>query len=865
MPTPFSWGSVLDFVKVGIETNWWGLSCPHHCGPPSLISLLISFLSGLSLGYSLDLLPASLSLSGLDFVPVSFPFSGLPGPILSCSDRLSSWGREALRLFVWVILLLNFWSFRYQQLLLRVDILERKVIELESRSHHGGTEEFELVSEAPCRSQSGTSSNSSTYNSLATEILPLPVSALQLCANLRGGSYRQSSEQSVLGRQAWGAYQQASTILPLRLGQPPPTLLFVPRESLSLCVWRRLLTIEPYWETLLATASPTALLRRLRPGCIAKDLASLTPRRFTNGAERYCSAHSGQCRVVQVVLASRPQFGSSKSRRLSCGDGSTGLWRRNSGCDAFSSSACGVPSSGSYRGRYNWASHQIGSARRQIIGYWKPAVRYRYRLAPGRLRSCSTGSTYTTILCPRIGRSRTDWVWRRLGCSPRSCGFGGASSRIAISTSSAKGHLLLCGRGHRRAGDGRSSHSSGCAPSSNRSGRHHTSRAFSGRGSTSSPHGESAWKGAPCEGTHKGEEDYQCSFGGATDRADGPAPAMNRQIAELQQGQVALQASVDQQRMAPPVRASQMPIAASVAKVSDFAKMMGGPPRTKAILPQPVPPPTMGSGLDAKGSLQEQAEETSPIAHAGPFARAMLEQSRAIMTLVASMQQGGDPLLDMPASSSGGSLGTRGSQGRERLQRDLATKSGNFFLAVLQNAAKRLRPAGARPASIEEVASTDFSMIHYLERFGGFGQFKELGLIQYALAHIFDALVHSDLNGARDYLALLMVGVDQANLDNNRWELAYRMMLLEEPPSQLWAYRNQSYDPRSKSFSPLAPQQWTTVALAYSKEMDYIQAKRQEVTQPKQAATGAQPSNPYPKRRGRFPKAKATPPADAAP
>lgn len=343
-------------------------------------------------------------------------------------------------------------------------------------------------------------------------------------------------------------------------------------------------------------------------------------------------------------------------------------------------------------------------------------------------------------------------------------------------------------------------------------------------------------------------------------------PAMTRQIAELQQGQMALQASVDQQRTAPPVRASQMPIAASVAKVSDFAKMMGGPPRTKAVLPQPAPPLTMGSGLDAKGSLQEQAEETSPIANADPFARAMLEQSRAIMTLVASMQQGGDPLLDMPASSSGGSLGTRGSQGRERLQRDLATKSGNFFLAVLQNAAKRLKPAGARPASIEEVASTDFSMIHYLERFGGFGQFKELGLIQYALAHIFDALVHSDLNGARDYLALLMVGVDQANLDNNRWELAYRMMLLEEPPSQLWAYRNQSYDPRSKSFSPLAPQQWTTVALAYSKEMDYIQTKRQEVTQPKQAATGAQPgSNPYPKKRGRFPKSKANPPADAAP
>ena len=139
-------------------------------------------------------------------------------------------------------------------------------------------------------------------------------------------------------------------------------------------------------------------------------------------------------------------------------------------------------------------------------------------------------------------------------------------------------------------------------------------------------------------------------------------------------------------------------------------------------------------------------------------------------------------------------------------------------------------------------------MIHYLERFGGYVQFKELGLIHYALAHIADALVHSGLNGAIDYLALLMVGVDQANLDGNRWELAYRMMLLQEPPSRLWGYRNQSFDPRSKSFSSLAPQQWT-----YSKEMDYIQTKSQEVTHPK-ASNQVQPTwTPGPKKKGRFP------------
>ena len=37
------------------------------------------------------------------------------------------------------------------------------------------------------------------------------------------------------------------------------------------------------------------------------------------------------------------------------------------------------------------------------------------------------------------------------------------------------------------------------------------------------------------------------------------------------------------------------------------------------------------------------------------------------------------------------------------------------------------------PSTIEEIATTGFSMIQYLERFGGYGQYKELGLIQYAI------------------------------------------------------------------------------------------------------------------------------------
>lgn len=245
-------------------------------------------------------------------------------------------------------------------------------------------------------------------------------------------------------------------------------------------------------------------------------------------------------------------------------------------------------------------------------------------------------------------------------------------------------------------------------------------------------------------------------------------PTMVEQISDLRKGQTEMQQAIALQRETPPPRC---PCRETTPGVAHFAKMMGAPPKTKALGPAMARGPMLTSGLDGNVDPQTYAEEASPANQADPFAKAMLEQSKALMTLVAHMQQGGDPLLDMPGASSSGSLGTRGSASREKLQRELATRSGTFFLAVLQNAVKRLKPASPKPTSTEEVAATDFSMIQYLERFGGYGQYKELGLIRYALAHIFDALVHSDVNGARDYLALLMVGVHQANLDGNRWEV----------------------------------------------------------------------------------------------
>ena len=126
-----------------------------------------------------------------------------------------------------------------QQLLLRVDILERKVSDLQSRGHHGSIEDFELVSEAPrAASPARTSSSSSAYNSLALEIPALPASALQLCAHLRGGklSFRQRAER------AWNAGFWARFVLEGRVSKPRPsspcdvantTYVVVPAEGIK--------------------------------------------------------------------------------------------------------------------------------------------------------------------------------------------------------------------------------------------------------------------------------------------------------------------------------------------------------------------------------------------------------------------------------------------------------------------------------------------------------------------------------------------------------------------------------------------------------------------------------------------------------
>ncbi len=309
-------------------------------------------------------------------------------------------------------------------------------------------------------------------------------------------------------------------------------------------------------------------------------------------------------------------------------------------------------------------------------------------------------------------------------------------------------------------------------------------------------------------------------------------PAMASQLSHLQEEQKRMFEALHHSSLQVPPRRSQAPISMPVqnfAKLmatppaAGFAKMMGSPPRTKVpAMPTRGLNRSPGPDLDGQMTVQEQAEEAGEVI-GDPLALAVLEQSKALTSLVAQMSQGGDPLLDGNQNLGLSSTSTKGAMGREKLQQDLANRTGGFLLSVLQNAYRRLKPASRTPSSLQELADSDFSMVQYLERFGGYAATRELGTIQYALSFIIDCALREDLKGVQEHAALLTVGLEQASLDAGRWDLAGQLLLLEEPSAHVWSHRGvSSQSGRARAFAPLCPQRWATIAIAYSKEIDYI-------------------------------------------
>ena len=123
---------------------------------------------------------------------------------------------------------------------------------------------------------------------------------------------------------------------------------------------------------------------------------------------------------------------------------------------------------------------------------------------------------------------------------------------------------------------------------------------------------------------------------------------------------------------------------------------------------------------------EERAHATAP---EGDLARAVLAQSQALTALLWQMAQSSeDPMMDLGATASSA---TRGALGRAKLQAELASHSGSFFMSVLRALARRMQPATSTTGSAEDLLRRGVSGTMYMERFGGFGRHRDLGLLLY--------------------------------------------------------------------------------------------------------------------------------------
>ena len=278
--------------------------------------------------------------------------------------------------------------------------------------------------------------------------------------------------------------------------------------------------------------------------------------------------------------------------------------------------------------------------------------------------------------------------------------------------------------------------------------------------------------------------------------------------------------------------------------LGSLAASLGAPPTSKARS-TPLPDPDLDGqpwvpgeiAGPARVDLEEEAEMGSPMQ------RAILEQSKALSALIAHFHSvGNDPFTDLASSTP--STGVKGAMAREKFQRELADGTGAFFLKVCHQIQRRVAPTARSFSDRSRVP--DVSLLGYLERYGGYGQNRELGMVQWSLAHAFDAAVKEEWGLVKDHLAMTSVMVEQAALDNNKWQLAWLLRLLDDPPQNLWLNRGQTAVGAKRPFAPLCTQGWTTTALAYLKEAEVLQGKRQDLLGGKHQANDEGQPDPKP-------------------
>lgn len=315
-------------------------------------------------------------------------------------------------------------------------------------------------------------------------------------------------------------------------------------------------------------------------------------------------------------------------------------------------------------------------------------------------------------------------------------------------------------------------------------------------------------------------------------------PTITEQMRVMLEKQKAMEERMNQQSsvsaaLSQPLGGRQEALVRERSLVSGLAS----PPRMRshALLQTPVPKPP--------AEVLELEKERQELGPGSDLAQAMLAQSAALTSPVAQITSNHqDPLQDLQP---GAQAGVRGAQGRARLQQELASQKGLFFHSVVLSMARRMAPTSVADQPYGVLLANGISGVRYLERFGGYGRQKDLGILMFQVMTAIDFLMAGNVEAAKDTVALMAVMLEQACLDGGRFELAQCLTLQEDIPASIFTSRQTSQLSRSRAFAPLADQRWITVALAFLKEMDVIVSKRGELTSTSAAsASGDAASTP---------------------
>lgn len=342
-------------------------------------------------------------------------------------------------------------------------------------------------------------------------------------------------------------------------------------------------------------------------------------------------------------------------------------------------------------------------------------------------------------------------------------------------------------------------------------------------------------------------------------------PMLTQQVQDLTQRTAAIEKS-GQAALPERLSALRRPLGTS----GTLGLLTGAEPKE---LVQKMPPPrstlTPGKQPAVTFTEAEVAEATLDYQGESSLALAVLEQSKALTALVGQIAAG-DGAVDLSSSSS--ALSSKGSLGRQRLQAELASHKGTFFLNVIQNMSRRMYPGQNAEVDLQTLSARGVTASQYLERYGGFGKVRDLGFLAWQVSLCMNYLQDGNVMAAQDSLSLLFVCLEQAAMDGGKLDIGLLLALVEDPPQTLFSGRSLAASVNPRPFAPTANQRWATVALQYLREMDTLASRRTEATSKTQGGgaggqqaggQGNAQTKPTPKKKGGKGPGKAKQKSDA--